>query len=114
MKIHLKTKYMDEDVELVLNQYASDPTGRSIRIDGRDPATGEPVCTFTAFVQATPRLPSNRVILKDYSENEGYPEALVAAGLGKIIRKPESYGVIFEITNVELLALMEAARCPLY
>jgi hypothetical protein len=109
---------MDEDVELVVHAYAADPSHRSVRIDGIDPATGEPVSTFTVFAEgATPKLDSNKVILKDYSENEGYPESLVAAGLGKIVGPamnslllPSFLGVILEVTSPELLALMAEAR----
>ncbi len=54
MKVHIKSKYVDEEVELVFEKYGNGSTA----ISGRDPRTGEPL--FKATV-AFPALPVVRI-----------------------------------------------------
>ena len=75
MKIHVKSKYTDEDVILTLNGHY--PNG-SHAITATT-LQGEP--QFTATV-ALDKLPADGcVFLKGWGENEGIPEALVKAGI---------------------------------
>ena len=47
-----------------------------------DTADGEPVATATVNVEGvSEKLPASEVLIKDYSENEGMMDALIAAGL---------------------------------
>ena len=47
-----------------------------------DAVDGEPVATATVNVEGvSENLPPSEVLIKDYSENEGMMDALVAAGL---------------------------------
>ena len=75
MKIHVKTKYTDEDVVLDLSR----KYGNGSRAITAATLFGEP--QFTATV-ALDELPAEGcVFLKGWSENEGIPEALVKAGV---------------------------------
>lgn len=112
MNIRIKTKYLDEEVSLECEIYSADPDLKAVRIDGRDPKTGEPVLTLTTF------LPDNLewygkdlVVIKSYSENEGIAAALVAAKIGIPALSGSLDGFVpFRITAPGLLILMEDAR----
>jgi hypothetical protein len=105
MKIKLNTKYINEEVELVLNEYST--MKGALRIDALDPRTGEPIATPTSFMRhETPLLDPNVVMIKSYSENEGMVEGLIKAGIGHIdncliSEVPNMHP--FRITHPELL-----------
>ncbi len=108
MKTHLVTPLLNREVILRASVYTADK--RSIYLDSRDAETGEPVYTITSFVdEESPFLTDTQILVKNYSENRGLAEAMILAGLGRIARD-DSMFVRFEVTNPELLALMNAAR----
>lgn len=83
--IHLRSKYTNEVVTIVRSKYADD----SIALFCVDKDTGEPICTPSVCLRGygiTPR--EGYVFIKDYSENEGMVDALVAA---EVIEKPEIF-----------------------
>jgi len=72
--IDVKSKYINEMVELVFAHYANDSVAiKGISLDG------EPM--FTATVALDEKPSEGCVFLKGWSENEGIPEALVKAGI---------------------------------
>lgn len=73
----LKTKYLDQAVEIYPATYANG----QLALELLDPETGERVVMATVAVGN--KLPSGCVAIKNYSENEGMLEALIAAGLVK-------------------------------
>lgn len=74
MKVHIKAKYCDEEVELVFGKYGDG----SVAIQGTS-LIGEPI--FTATVALDEKPAEGCVFLKDWSENQGISEALVKAGI---------------------------------
>ena len=79
MKKHIKTKYIDEEVEIIFQKYID---GKTTHISMRNPATGESIATATIM---TPDIPDGHVAIKDCFENEGVLEALIGA---EIIAQP--------------------------
>ena len=77
VSIHIKTKYLNEDVELEFGFYGNN----SVAIQGHS-LFGEPMFVATVALDEVP--PTNHVFLKGWSENEGIPEALVKAGIVKL------------------------------
>ena len=80
MEVHIKSKYSDEMTELAFNFYDNGSTA----ITGTS-LEGEPLFTATVALDETP--PPGHVFLKGWSENEGIPEALVAAGIVELTGK---------------------------
>lgn len=74
MQMHVKTKYVDDDVELVFGKYSNGSTA----IQGIS-LYGEPQFKATVALEEVPK--EGRVFLKGWSENEGIPEALQKAGV---------------------------------
>lgn len=74
MNAHIKSKYCDEEVELVFGHYGDGSTAiQGISLDG------EPI--FKATVALDEKPAEGCVFLKGWSENEGVPEALIKAGV---------------------------------
>ena len=86
-KVHIKTKYMDEDVLLEFAKYEN---GRiAIRALTEQ---GEPAFVATVNIpQATPA--EGCVFLKGWSENEGIPEALVKEGVVELTGRKIATGM---------------------
>ena len=74
MKIHAKTKYCDEDVNLSFGEYEDG----SIAIQATS-LDYEPL--FKATVCIDEPAKKGHVFLKGWGENEGVPDALVKAGI---------------------------------
>ena len=74
MKVHIKTKYCNEEIELSFRYYENG----SRAIQGFT-LQGEPQFVATVALDEMPA--EDCVFLKGWSENEGIPEALVRAGL---------------------------------
>jgi len=90
-------------VHLARYCYAPD----QIAIQLRDADSGEPVATATAAVPEQ-ALPSNLVLIKSYSENEGMLDALVAAGLVRDTGERVPSGRV-QLAVCELLAAAPAS-----
>lgn len=74
MKIFVKSKHINEEVELNFRKYGNgSPAITATSLDG------EPM--FTATVALDEKPADGCVFLKGWSENEGIPEALVKAGV---------------------------------
>lgn len=74
MKIYVKAKYVDEEVELTFGHYEdSSPAIQGASLDG------EPL--FKATVMLDEKPSEGCIFLKGWSENEGIPECLVKAGI---------------------------------
>ena len=78
--VKIKTRYMDEVVNVFLQPYPADEKTMAILL--ADPETGETVSNPTCYIEG---VPAGHVAVKDYSENEGMLHALIAAG---IVGKP--------------------------
>lgn len=98
MKVYIKSKYVDEEVELKFSTY--DLAGTTIQ--AVDPATGEPVFTATVKLPGE-RITAGCVFLKGWSENEGIPEALVKAGVVELTGRTAQTGFA-EAIEAKLLA----------
>ena len=70
------------DCEIVKHKYSNGRTALQLvsAVDVDDVYKGEPIATATVNIPEMD-LKENEVIIKDYSENEGMLEALVAAGI---------------------------------
>lgn len=76
MQVHIKSRYVDSDVELKFGTYQNG----SIAITAHNLKTDEPIFRATvAFATATPA--PGHVFLKLGTENEVIPEALIKAGI---------------------------------
>ncbi len=75
MQIHIKSKYMNDDVILDMTRNY----GNGSRAITATSLQGEPLFTATVAIDELPA--DGRVFLKGWSENEGIPEALVKAGI---------------------------------
>jgi len=95
MKIHAKTKYTDEEVELHFGQYDD----KSVAIQAVS-LEQEPL--FTATVCLDEPAKEGHVFLKGWSENEGVPEALVKAGVVKLTGRTVQTGYC-EVVEARLL-----------
>lgn len=71
--IHLRTRYTNEEVRLVWCQYYNGRT--ALQLTTLD---GEPILTATVNVPEV-ELADDEVCIKDYSENEGVFDSLIAA-----------------------------------
>ncbi len=111
MKTHLATPILERDAILRAAVYTGDD--RSIYLSCVDALTFEPLFTITTFLKdESPLLADDQIMVKNYAENTGVAQAMVASGLGRIAGGDQSF-VHFQVTNPELLALMNAARQPL-
>ena len=79
MKVHITSKYLDREVELLFTHY---DRNNSIVIEGRS-FEGEPEFVATVCLPDE-KLVENHVFLKGWSENEGIPEALAKAGVVRL------------------------------
>ena len=85
MKVHLKTKYFDEEVTITKATYGD--TGATA-LTAKD-QYGDPFTTFSVYLDdpgvalRSPDLPKDHCFFKNYSENEGFLECLEQAGLIK-------------------------------
>jgi len=95
MKVHIKTRYCNETVELFFAKYQNGSTAIQAKS-----LFGEPVFTATVALEEMP--PENHVFLKGWSENEGVPEALVKAGVVKLTGRKIPTGYC-EAEEAELL-----------
>jgi len=77
--IHIKAKYVNTDVALLVKHYVAD---ESPAIVGYEHETGAPLFTATVCLPDPPA--EGCVWLKGWSENEGIPEALVEAGVVRL------------------------------
>ena len=75
MEIHVKSKYINEDVILDMDRHY----GNGSRAITATTLQGEPQFTATVALAEIPT--EGCVFLKGWSENEGIPEALVKAGV---------------------------------
>ena len=74
MKVYIKTKYCNEEVELLFGHYGNGSTAiQAMSLQG------EPIFRATVALDEIPV--KGFVFLKGWSENEGVPEALVKAGI---------------------------------
>jgi len=74
MNAQIKSKYCNEEVELLFGNYGDgSPAIQAISL------MGEPM--FTATVALDEKPAEGCVFLKGWSENEGVPDALVKAGI---------------------------------
>jgi hypothetical protein len=80
MTVELHSKYMHGNHNIEIVQYAMG--GNCIRIT--DALDGSPAATATVCIPEAP-LPPGQVWLKGWSENEGLPEALAAAGVVELL-----------------------------
>ncbi len=80
MQIHLKSKYMDDEVIVQRSKYFTGSLALiSVMADGSGPAMA-----FSVNVQGVSEtLPHDEFVLKDYGENEGVLKALEEAGVVK-------------------------------
>lgn len=79
MQIHLKSKFVDEEIIVKRSQYFQG----GLALVASD-LEGQPACTFSIWIsQSTPGLPEDQFVFKNYSENEGMLEALKEAGVVK-------------------------------
>ena len=108
--IHVKTKYLDEQGALEFGRYQAD-NSLSLRLCEVG-GFGEYLATATVCIIAynyTP--PEGHVVIKDYSENEGMLECLIAQGVveppTKVLLQPDT-GVPFAVCKLTPEALMEA------
>ena len=76
MQIHVKAKYVNEEVELSFGFYDNGSTAISATS-----LMGEPLFKATVAIDEIP--PAGHAFLKGWSENEGIPEALIAAGIAE-------------------------------
>jgi hypothetical protein len=92
MSIHIKAKYVDEEIDLVFGKY---PNGTKA-IRGYS-LNGEPIFTATVAIENA-KLNDGCVFLKGWSENEGIPKALESAGIVKLTERkvPTGYVVAIE------------------
>lgn len=97
MKVHITSKYLNREVELLFTHYLLDS---SIVIQGLS-LQGEP--EFVATVCITDeKPPKNHVFLKGWSENEGIPEALAKAGVVRLTGRKVKVGYC-EAIEAEIL-----------
>ena len=85
MRVPIKSKYINETVELEFKLYANGSTAivaTSLEY--------EPMFTATVALEETPK--PGYVFLKGWSENEGIPEALVSAGIVELTGKTVKAG----------------------
>ena len=104
-KIHLKTKYSDEEVSVSFRRYGNGRIGINF-IDHE----GVPHATGTVNVPEVDLAP-NEVIIKDYSENEGVEASLVAAGIIEVTERVVLTGhVACSVSKLTLLAIEESKK----
>ena len=95
--MHIKTKYLDDEVVFQRTSYADGST--AIVLTSPD---GEPLMTSTTCLKAYGETPRpGHVFITTWSENEGIYEALLAAG------------VIGEFIRVVPAGYEQALECPL-
>jgi hypothetical protein len=80
---NFKAKYVKGDVELRIGRYNNAHGPLALLL--HDPESGERLCLATVNIPEI-MLPLGHTFIKGWSENEGIPEALLAAG---IITEPE-------------------------
>lgn len=97
MKIYVKSRYVDEEIELQFCRYSQDG---SVLIRGAS-LDGEPVFTATVFLDEKPS--EGCIFLKGWSENEGIPAALVKAGIVELTGRKIKTGFC-EAVEAKLLA----------
>lgn len=112
MQINAKTKWINEKAEVAFGRYQADGAV-AIRLVSPE---GEPLATATVcLVEYGFTPPAAYVVIKNYSENEGMLDCLVAEGVVKaptevIVAGP--YGTPFpvcELTDAAVTAMQEAA-----
>ena len=94
--VHVKTKYYTGNTTLLFRRYAD----KSVAIQGVDPTDGSALFTATVCLPRPPR--PGHVWLKGWSENEGIPEALEAAGIVKLTEQTQKTGYV-EAVEAKLL-----------
>jgi hypothetical protein len=75
MRVKIKTKYIDEECEIVKTRYSNGRIGLLL-----DTPAGEPVAVATVNLSDEP-LEDGYTFIKDYSQNEGLLKALQDAGI---------------------------------
>ena len=94
--IHIKTKYVDEEIALYVGTYR----------DGRTAIVGlnfrDGMKEFNATVWVPDEPAEGCVWLKGWEENEGIPEALVAAGVVRLTGRTCNTGYV-EAVEARLL-----------
>lgn len=86
MKIHLKTKYLDEEAILRLGKYSNGSTAISFIS-----LNGEPLSTATVSLGGI--IPCKGcTFIKDWSENEGILKCLIKNDLVKLTGREEKAG----------------------
>ena len=80
-RVHIKTAICDQELDLYGFHYRdNDKVALELWSPETEEEPAEPYYTATVNVQGA-FVPEGHVLLKGWSENEGLPEALVAAGL---------------------------------
>jgi len=100
IRIHAKTRYLDNDAELKFNHYSNG----SIAIYLLDPQTGERLSVATVALDELPD--KGCVFLKGWSENQGIPECLVKEGVVELTGKKIKTGFC-EALEAKLLINLE-------
>ena len=96
MKVYIKSKYCDEEVELLFGSYGNGSTAiRAMSLEG------EPIFTATFALDEVP--PFGCVFLKGWNENEGLPEALVKANIVKLTGRILAAGQYSDVVEAKLL-----------
>lgn len=109
MKVHLKTKYADDYVELQVHPY--DACRTAMAILAVDVETGEHVSKPTVYLTGvSEKLKDDEILLKDYSENEGMVKAFVDLALGQKVMEAANDMWIFRVTDTDLLAEIKEVR----
>ncbi|AXQ64419.1 hypothetical protein L3Y19_gp050 [Gordonia phage Neville] len=92
MSFHIKTKYLDDEAELVFGKYQDG----SIALQLFSPEEG-PLSTATVCLEGSKPAPGN-VFIKDWSENEGTYDGLRKAGIiGESVRShPAGFAIALE------------------
>jgi len=97
MRVHITSKHLNREVELLCERYHRDD---SIAIKAIS-LQGEPEFIATVLL-ANEELPKNHVFLKGWSENEGIPEALAKAGVVRLTGRKVRVGFC-EAIEAEIL-----------
>lgn len=89
--INLMLKFFDEaqEVRLVWGRYMND----RVALQLVDPVTGEPITTATVNLPGE-NLGDNETFIKNYAENEGVLESLIAAGIVEDIGRTVETGFV--------------------
>lgn len=93
MSVHVETKFVDEDVDVVVQSYPSGDT----RVTLYDTETGEPVSVVTVDLSAYGYRPApGNIFVKAYNEGEGNVLGLLDAGIITEVGESFSFGNVVD------------------